>query len=154
VPGAILTTGGTLTFGLSDTVDRSWGSTVGDGPPSWAAGRLPAVGFSMPSGTLTVPVGTPTTLQLGVKAVAIGSPPVHWSAVATGGLTLSATTGSIESGRSEATGAPSLHCGVPAPMTQSITVEAPTAGSFTVSVHMESGTVTVPPVVVDVVASS
>jgi predicted alpha-1,2-mannosidase len=154
VPVSLLTTGGTLTFGLSFTPDRSWGSTVGDGPPSFATGRLPAVGFSLPSGAMSVPVGTPTTLQLGTKVVAIGLPPVQWNATATGGLKLSTTSGTISSGASEATGAASLHCGVPAPVAQSITVEAPTAGTFTVSVHLESGTTALPPVVVDVVASS
>jgi predicted alpha-1,2-mannosidase len=153
VPVSLLIMGGTLTFGLSATADTSWGSAPGAGPPSSATGRLPALGFSMPSGALTLSVGTPTTLQLGVKAVAAGLPPVHWSAAATGGLTLSATNGTIASGPSASTGAASLHCSVPAPVTQSITVEAPTAGSFTLTVHMESGTVSLPPVVLDVVAS-
>jgi hypothetical protein len=154
VPVSLLTTGGTLTFGLSATPDRSWGSAPGASPPSFATGRLPALGYSVPSGALTLPVGTPTSLQLGVKAVAAGLPPVHWSAAATGGLKLSATSGTIASGTSEATGPGSLRCSVPAPVTQSITVEAPAAGSFTLSVQMESGTVTLPPVAVDVVASS
>jgi putative alpha-1,2-mannosidase len=55
--------GGTLTYALSATPDSSWGAAPGDSPPSFATGRLPAVGYSVPSGGTTLRVGRPTTIQ-------------------------------------------------------------------------------------------
>jgi predicted alpha-1,2-mannosidase len=154
LPSSILASGGTLTYALSATPDSSWGAAPGDSPPSFATGLLPAVGFSMPSGAVTLAVGRPTTIQLGIKDVQAGSAPVTWSAAPSGGLTLSTTSGTFSAaGGPTAVSSGSGHCSSPAPVTQSLTVDASAAGSFTVAVDMRSGSVVLPPVVLDVVAS-
>jgi predicted alpha-1,2-mannosidase len=149
LPSSILTSGATLTFALSSTPDTTWGSAAVDSPPSFATGRLPAVGRSVPSGGLTITVGHPTTIQIGLKNIAAGTPPVRWSTAGASGLTLSATSGQFAS-------APSTkRCASPAPQTQVLTITATAAGSYSVVVdlHTTAGAA-LPPVVVDVVASA
>ena len=53
----MIKTGGTLDFTLSAQPDPSWGTDPADAPPSYTAGQLPAVGYSVPSGALTVTAG-------------------------------------------------------------------------------------------------
>jgi predicted alpha-1,2-mannosidase len=147
LPSSILTTGGTLTFGLSVTPDRSWGATATDSPPSYATGRLPALGFSVPSGGMALRVGQPTTIQLGIKGITAEDLSVRWDATAASGLDLSAGSGvfTTASGTSGASG-----CGSPEPAVQGLTVDATTAGSFSVVVHLETSTGAVlPPVVMN-----
>ena len=80
LPASIIRTGGTLTYRLSDTPDASWGASPASSPPSFAAGRLPAVGFSVPSGGMALRVGQQATIQVGIQEIAAGGPAVHWSA--------------------------------------------------------------------------
>jgi putative alpha-1,2-mannosidase len=149
LPASIITTGGTLTYRLSATADRSWGASPADGPPSFGTGRLSAVGFSVPSGGITLPVGRPVAIELGLKDVEAGSPAVQWSATGIGGLTLSAESGTFAAVPGTA------RCSSPAPETQSLTVDASEAGSFTVVVHLETATGdALAPVVLDFVAST
>jgi predicted alpha-1,2-mannosidase len=148
LPSSIISTGGSLSYRLSATPDVSWGASPADSPPSFGSGRLPAVGFSVPSGGLSLRVDQPATIQLGIKEIAAGGDPVHWSAANVPGLTLSTDSGVL-------TPATSGGCSSPAAVTQSLTVDASTAGSFSVQVQMETVTGTaLPPVVLDLVASS
>ncbi|HXQ76235.1 MAG TPA: GH92 family glycosyl hydrolase [Acidimicrobiales bacterium] len=147
LPSSIITTGGTVTFGLSATPDASWGASPAASPPSFATGRLPAVGFSVPAGGMSLRVGQPATLQVGVEEIAPGGTAVRWS-VAAGGLTLSADSGVLSPPRT--TG-----CTGPGDATQSVTVEASVAGSFRVVVRMQTAAgMSLAPVVLDLVASS
>ncbi len=148
LPSSIITTGGTLTYGLSSTPDPSWGASPADSPPSFGTGRLPAVGFSVPSGGMSLHVGQPTTLQLGVREITSGGAPVRWTATTDAGLTLSAASGVLTPPHSEG-------CSSAGEVTQPVTVDASVAGSFTVVVHLMTMTGTVlAPVVLDVAASS
>ena len=148
-PASAITSGGTLTFGLSATADPSWGSTPADSPPSFATGQAPAVGYSVPSGGMALAVGRPTTFQLGVKQVAAGGPAVHWSTAGASGLTLSASDG-VFAGSGDSGG-----CANPKAVTQTLTAEASAPGSFRLVVDMQTATgAALPPVVVDLVASN
>jgi predicted alpha-1,2-mannosidase len=148
LPSSILTTGGTLTYGLSTSPDRSWGAAPADGPPSYATGRLPAVGYSVPSGGTSLHVGQATTIQLGVKEIAAGGAAVRWNATPVAGVTLSAAAGVL-------TPRPSTGCGAPPPVAQSVTVDASVPGSFSLVVSMQTTTGAVlPPVVIDLTVSS
>jgi len=145
LPASIIRTGGTVTYGLSTSPDTSWGASPADSPPSFGTGRPPAVGFSLPSGGITMHVGQSSTLQLGIKAITAGGEAVRWSAVPVRGLALSAGSGVFPPSRSAT-------CSSPGAVTQSITLDASVAGSFSLVVHMQTvnGT-TLPPVVVDLV---
>jgi hypothetical protein len=105
----------------------------------------------VPSGGLSLHVGQPVTVQLGIKEIAAGGPSVRWTATSAGGVTLSASSG-IFPASTATTGA---GCGSPKAQTQSLTVDASAAGSFTVVVDMETSTaVALAPVVLDLVAST
>jgi predicted alpha-1,2-mannosidase len=149
LPSSIIKTGGTLTYGLSATPDRSWGAAPADSPPSYATGRLPAVGYSVPSGGTTLRVGQPSAIQIGVKEISAGGAPVTWSAAAVGGLTLSADSGVLT------LPAAAAGCASPRGVTQTLTVEATAPGSFSLVVRLETAAGTaLPPVVMDMKASS
>ncbi len=147
LPASVIHTGGTLTYRLSDTPDTSWGFSPASSPPSFGMGRLPAVGFSTPSGGMSLHVGQPATIQLGIKEIAAGGPAVRWSAGTVRGLTLSAESGVL-------TPPPSSGCSSPGPVMQPLTVAASAPGSFSVVMRLETVTgITLPPVVLDFVAS-
>ncbi len=147
LPASALSTGGTLTYRLAPTPDRSWASAPADAPPSYAAGRVPAVGYSVPSGAVSVHPGVPATLRIGVKAVRGGAPPVEWQATATGPVTLGTTQGTLDP---PGTG-PGGGCASPAPVSEPVTVPATGPGPATVTVALRTATgETLPPVVVAV----
>ena len=101
LPSSIITTGGTLTFGLSSTPDPRWGSDPALSPPSYGAGRLPAVGYSLPSGGTAVQVGRTKTVTLGVAPAEDGYTVGSWTASASsGGLAVSPAAGSFKVGNS------------------------------------------------------
>jgi hypothetical protein len=151
LPASVLRSGGTLTYGLSATPDTAWGAAPVNSPPSFPTGRAPAVGFSVPSGGLSVHVGQPATLQLGIKQITAGGASVRWTATSGGGLTLSATSGTFTA----SPGAAPAGCASPPAPTQTLTVDAAVAGPFTVVVDMQTSTgIALPPVVLDVVASA
>jgi predicted alpha-1,2-mannosidase len=151
LPSSIITTGGTLTYGLSTTPDPAWGAAPADSPPSFSTGRNPAVGFSVPSGGTSLRVGQPATVQLGIKRITAGGASVRWSVAPVGGLVLSSQSGTF----AVSPGTGTTGCASPKAQTQALTVDASAAGSFTVVVDMETidGT-TLPPVVLDLVAST
>ena len=148
VPASVLTTGATMTFGLSARPDPAWGSAAPSAPPSFPAGRLPAVGYSLPSGTLALAAGRPSTLTLGVKGISLGTPSVHWAVTGHAGLTVSATSGSLAASGRPGRGAPS--CATPAPRTTDLTVSAASAGDYVLDISLSAGGTALPPVVVDV----
>jgi hypothetical protein len=148
LPSSILKTGGTLSYDLSATPDRSWGAAPADGPPSYATGRLPAVGYSAPSGGTTLHVGQPSTIEIGVKEISGGGTPVRWSAAAVSGLTLSADSGVL-------TPPAAVGCASPPGVTQALTVEATGPGTFPLVVNLKTANGTaLAPVVLDVKASN
>lgn len=147
LPSSILTTGGTLTYGLSTSPDASWGAATTDAPPSYATGRLPDLGYSVPSGGTSLQVGRPTTIELGSREIDAGTA-VRWSVAPVSGLTLSATGGLF-------TSPPSTGCTAGRPATQSFTVTASAPGSFPLDVAMQTTTgVVLPPVVIDLKVSN
>ncbi|HXR54708.1 MAG TPA: hypothetical protein VN793_06640, partial [Acidimicrobiales bacterium] len=127
-------------------------------PPSFAAGRLPAVGYSIPSGGTSLRVGQPATITLGAAEIVGGSTSIRWSADSVSGLTLSAPGGVFAPGGATTPSSnPSSNgtCPSPASETQSLTVDATRAGTFTLVVHLEDTTGTaLPPVVLELTASN
>ena len=159
LPASVLTTGAVLDYGLSSRPDPSWGTGPGAAPPSYGTGRLPAVGFSLPSGATTVAAGQTTTVRLGAAAAQPGVSVVHWSATGTG-LTVTPSSGQLEVGgdcpspttASPTTASPTtVSPTTVSPTTISLTVGAAAPGSFVLDVALEDAEGTpLPPVAVDV----
>jgi putative alpha-1,2-mannosidase len=146
LPASVLTSGADLTYTLSGTPDPAWGSSPDVGPPSPGSEQLPAVGFSLPSGAVTVQAGQPKTITIGVAAAANQSTTVQWQAAPDpGGLAVTPSSGTL-------TLTP-LKCGSTAPVTQSLSVTAPDTvtgdASLQVNLRTSSGLL-LPPIVVDV----
>jgi hypothetical protein len=149
LPASVVSTGGTLAYRLGASPDHAWGTAAATRPPSFATGRIPVVGFSLPSGALTVHVGVPTTVRIGVKAVTAGAPVVQWRASSTGPITLGTTTGSLPP--SAAPG----RCVSPGPVSQPLSVTATAPGDGTVTLVLRTVTdQALPPVVLDVRAAA
>ena len=150
LPGSIIRTGGTLAFGLTSVPDPSWGSDPGAGPPSYGTGGLPAVGFSAPSGGITVRAGDAGIVRLG--AVPTGTPlsGVRWKASGAG-LTVTPDSGVLHfdgGGRATTRG---RGCATAAPTGQTLVVTAPIEGTYVLHIDLAATDGTdLPPVVVDV----
>ena len=158
LPASALTSGGTLHFTLSGTPDPNWASSPEASPPSFGAAQLPAVGFSMPSGTATVTAGQTTTIRLGVATANGGSTTVRWQAEpGPGGLTVSPSSGSLTVGGSAGPTCHSSRCSTSTqPVTTALTIAAPASasGASTIRVTLRTANgVSLPPVVVDVVTN-
>jgi predicted alpha-1,2-mannosidase len=141
VPGSILTSGGTMTFTLTAHPDGGWGAAPAHAPPSFSAGRLPAVGYTLPAGALTVAAGTPATVQLGIDRAGSADAAVDWS-VSAPGLAVAPSNGvfAAVAGCTEGPGP-----------TRSLTVTGSVPGTFDLAIRLETGEhVALPPVVVAV----
>ncbi len=154
LPASVLQTGGTLRFALSSSPDPTWATSPTASPPSFTAGELPVVGFSLPSGATTIAVGQPTPISIGAALVGARATSVRWKVTSSSSaLAVSPSSGTIT--LAPATGGPgtTAACGRPLRFIQPLTVTGASAGSY--SVHVALATtdgMTLPPVVLDVVA--
>jgi predicted alpha-1,2-mannosidase len=152
LPASVLQSGGTLDFNLSATPDASWGVSPEDAPPSYGAGQAPAVGFSSPSGALSLSAGRPTTVELGVASADVGPTTLTWQAAAgSGGPQVSPSSGTFVL-RPESSSSNAGACTTPPkPLTQALTLTGGTPGTYAVPVDLRtSAGLTLPPVVLDV----
>jgi predicted alpha-1,2-mannosidase len=150
LPGSIIRTGGTLAFGLTSVPDPSWGSDPGVGPPSYGTGGLPAVGFSVPSGGITVRAGDAGIVRLG--AVPTGTPVsgVRWRASGAG-LTVTPDSGVLHFDGGGRVATRGRGCATAAPTGQALVVTAPIEGTYVLHIDLAATDGTdLPPVVVDV----
>ncbi len=142
LPSVVLRTGGALTYTLGSTPDRGWGAAPGDGPPSVATGRLPAVGFSVPNGAVSVTAGQTVTVQLGIDRAGADAPPVTWQVA--GGTPLDASP-------SSGTFAAAASCTEGLQPTQTLSITGSVPGTYDLAVHLTaSGGAVLPPVVLSV----
>lgn len=148
LPASVLSTGATLDFGLSSAPDQSWGSSPDDAPPSYGSGRVPAVGFSSPSGGTTLGTGQSVDIRLGLQQVSSGSPGATWTASVTGHLSVTPSTGTFSV-------VPGNSCAAPSPQLQTVDISAtgPGGGQVTFTMTTTDGQ-RLPPVVVDVRAKA
>jgi predicted alpha-1,2-mannosidase len=156
LPASVLQSGGTLTYSLSGIPDPTWGSAPADSPPSFGNGASPAVGFSSPSGTVSVTVGRPTAIQIGVAPAAPGVSTVHWQVTSdpTGmSVTPSSGTFTITSTSQSSSTVPPARCPAPHAQTQALIVVASAPGSYALRVTLATDRgLALPPVVLDVTA--
>ncbi len=146
IPASFLQTGGSLSFTLSGTPDKTWGSAPQDAPPSYGTGGLPAVGFSIPNGGTTVDVGSTRAIQVGLQRVSTASPAVTWSATTTSGLEIHPSSGAFPQSPGSTDS-----CTGPARVTEGMSLTATRGGSqqLRVSLRTAAGE-ELPPVVVNI----
>ena len=154
LPPSVLTNGATLTFDLGSAPDRSWASEPGNAFPSSSAGRIPAVGYTRPSGGTTIGVGQPGTVDLGVQPAQPGTETVDWRASGAG-LAVTPASGSFvigtPAGRTSSAAGSGPSCAATAPSTQALTVTAQSPGPRVLEVQLQTTNgVALPPVDVDV----
>ena len=129
LPASVLNAGGTMRFTLSGTPDAAWGSSADASPPSFGTGRLPAVGFSLPSGATSVTAGQPATIEIGVASAGVQATTVHWQAVPSpSGLTVTPSSGTLI--------LTPAGCTATAPATQSLRITASGAATGPSSVRV------------------
>ncbi len=154
LPASVLQSGGTLDFTVSSSPDPAWASSPAASPPSFGTGQLPAVGYSMPGGAVTVATGRSTPVQLGVDPATLDATSVSWQVASdppavqvspsSGTLALSAVALDPPSGDPSA-------CRPAPPATQSLVLSASTPGTYVLRFDLRTtkGTA-LPPVVFDV----
>ena len=142
LPASVFSTGATVDFALSGTPDKTWGAAPDDAPPSYATGRIPAVGYSLPSGATTVVAGKEATIELGLREASVGGPGAAWTATTTGGLTVRPSSGTLGSGPGGASAARLL---------QTVVISGTSTGHAQIDISLRSTTgVALPDVVVNV----
>ncbi len=155
LPASALTSGATLAFDLSSVPDPNWATARSASPPSFGSGRLPVVGYSLPSGAITVRAGQSAPVLLGIRPAEPGVTTVVWQATGTG-ITVSPSSGRLAAGAEPGRSGSALKGsggtdGAATPTLQSLTVRGMTAGTGVVEVHMSTtGGTALPPVVIDV----
>jgi predicted alpha-1,2-mannosidase len=153
LPASVLRSGGALDFTLSPTPDTSWGASPVDAPPSYGAGQLPAVGFSLPSGAATVTAGQSMTVELGLASAHAGPTKVAWQVTMVPGAPRLAPSSGILLLHPEITSGNAAGCaGAPkAATSQTLTLTAGTPGNSVIHIDLRASSGTaLPPVVFDV----
>ncbi|WP_211229476.1 GH92 family glycosyl hydrolase [Nakamurella lactea] len=98
LPPSILQTGGTVDVTLAATpgkAGKAWGTRPKDAPPSYSDAQVAAIGFTDPTGTLTVPTGSVKEILVGAAGTGLGQKRVTWKATAPAGVTVSPSSGLV-----------------------------------------------------------
>ncbi len=148
VPTSALSEGAVLAVDLGTSPNDPWGSSASAVPPSFPRGAAPAVPFTTPGGSITVPANGVATFELGVQeeegAGSSGSVRmVAWHVVPSAGdagVTVSPTSGTLRvvDGRS----------------TTPLRVTSGSPGSSSVTIDLNQGGDALPSLTLDVDASS
>jgi predicted alpha-1,2-mannosidase len=96
LPESVATRGGQLDFSLSSTPDTSWATGPQDAPPSYQTGQDPAIGFTDPSGPVTVTAGDTKQVTVGAQGAGLNATTVKWTAHASGGITVDPPSGTLD----------------------------------------------------------
>jgi predicted alpha-1,2-mannosidase len=150
LPASVLKDGATLTYSLSGTPDTSWASSPASSPPSFGSGSLPAIGFSVPSGGVTVAQGQPASVSLGAAPAGAGTVSVDWSVTAApAGVRVTPSSGVLRvTGWTSGSG-----CASTRDARVALSLTATTAGTFPVRFALRTPNgAQLPPVVLDVTA--
>jgi predicted alpha-1,2-mannosidase len=93
LPAGVVRAGGTLHLALGSRPDRRWGTGAAAAPPSFRASALPLLGFTVPSGALSLGSGGAAAVTLGVEATGTAAGAVDWTATASPGIRVSPASG-------------------------------------------------------------
>jgi predicted alpha-1,2-mannosidase len=92
---SLITNGGTVSFALGSTPNKSFAAAAGDAPPSDTTGLASALGYTDQSVVVTAP-GTPATVKVGVRNLTSTKQTVSWAAgKASTGTSTGPTSGSL-----------------------------------------------------------
>ncbi|MBM9506159.1 GH92 family glycosyl hydrolase [Actinacidiphila acididurans] len=133
VPATFVKTGGTLDYTLGSTPNTTWGSAANDAPPSFRDGEAPFFAATDPAQVKVEP-GNSVDGKLKLSTIGDAKVPVHWSAAAPAGITVTPASGDITVPRDGS-----------ASGTFSVSAAADTkAGVYTVPLTLTSGGYTAP----------
>ena len=154
LPASVISTGGTLRFTLAASPAAPQIGPPSASPPSFGSDRLPAVGFTLPSGATSVVAGQPETVRIGLALAGYQPVSVHWQvAGAPNGLRVTPSSGTLTLGPAEGRPGAPPSCAPPNPASQPLTVTSQVAGTSTLRIEMRTtGGTELPSVVLDVVA--
>ncbi|HEX6394675.1 MAG TPA: GH92 family glycosyl hydrolase [Acidimicrobiales bacterium] len=96
VPAATLQEGGTWVYSLSGSAASAWGTDGSLAPPSYTIGAAPALGFTTPSGQISVPVGKATPIDLSVRSLDTAVGGVSWSSFTDAGVAVTPANGRLQ----------------------------------------------------------
>jgi predicted alpha-1,2-mannosidase len=85
LPAGLVHSGGTVSFTLASVPDSSWGASTRAAPPSYGDQAAPAVGYTLPSGSVRAVAGTTVPVTLGLQSDGAHSTTVLWRASSHGG---------------------------------------------------------------------
>jgi len=139
LPSASVHNGGQVDYVLGTTPNPSFGSAPADAPPSFGGDSLPALGYTGPSAQYITDTGSTTPISVAARSLSASGQSVHWTASATGGLTVGPDNGTFT--------VPAAGDG-----SQTLSLTAPSAeGRYLVTFTMTSSTgVALPKVVLEV----
>ena len=84
LPASILQSGGVVAFTLGTTANTMWGTSPASAPPSYTQFAAPAVGYTVPSGSVQTEVGKVAAVTLGIQSDETGATTVLWTASSRG----------------------------------------------------------------------
>jgi predicted alpha-1,2-mannosidase len=96
LPASFATRGGKLDFSLSGSPDTNWATGAADAPPSYQTGQTPAIGFTDPSGPITVTAGDSTGVTIGAQGTGLKATTARWTAHAAAGISVSPGSGTLD----------------------------------------------------------
>jgi len=92
---ASVVSGATLTLDTQSGSASHWGTAPADALPSYGTTAAPAVGFTEPVGSATLPSGGTAKVTLGVQAAGPGALTVNWTAHPSPGVTVTPSSGQL-----------------------------------------------------------
>jgi predicted alpha-1,2-mannosidase len=95
LPASFATHGGRLDFSLATSPDTHWATGAHDAPPSYQTGQDRAIGFTDPSGPITVTAGDTAKVTVGAQGTGLEATTVRWTARASDGVTVSPASGTL-----------------------------------------------------------
>ncbi|HEY2041918.1 MAG TPA: GH92 family glycosyl hydrolase [Jatrophihabitans sp.] len=95
LPESFATSGGGLDFSLSSSPDTQWAISGNASPPSYQTGQDPAIGFTNPSGPITVTAVDTIKVAVGAQGTGLKATAVQWSAHASDGIAVSPASGTL-----------------------------------------------------------
>ena len=142
LPLSAINGGGTIGYTLSSAPDNSWASGPDAAPPSFTAGEKPAIGYTTPTGQVTVQPGGTASVNIAARNITATAQTVNWTAAPASGISLTPGSGSF-------------HVPASSDGQQQVQVAAgSTEGRYPVTFHLTAADGTaLPDVVLDVVVA-
>ena len=96
LPLSAISGGGTIGYSLSSTPDNSWASGPDAAPPSFTSGETPAIGYTTPTGQVTVQPGGTADVNVAARNITGSAQTANWTASPASGVSVSPGSGSFQ----------------------------------------------------------